>query len=492
MKDHLPTIIPVLCRIVNDSLTTGTFPSDLRKAIITPILKKPSLDHQLLKSYRPVSNLSFLGKLIERVVASQVTTFVDSNSLGEPLQSAYRHMHSTETALLAVQDFFLRAIDNQKAVFLIMIDMSAAFDTVDHSILLQRLKHDFGLSGPVHHWFQSYLSHRTSQVCVSGSLSSETQLAYGVPQGSVIGPQVFTYYSHKIGQIIKKHNIQYHVYADDVQLYLSFNPTTPGDSVCALFKLTRCVEELQSWMVRNKLMMNPDKTEFFIASSVAHRKRLEHLTFHLDDVEIHPSPSVKNLGAVFDSHMKMDNHVTQLSRSLNFQIRNLSRIRRFVDVNSCHNAIRSLVLSRLDYCNALLNGIPKKQISRLQRIQNRCARLIFKKPKFTRSSPLLKQLHWLPVTERIQFRTLVHTFKSLNNLSPQYMSSLLTITKPSGYNLRSSIAVTLHIPITRTLAGDRSFSHSAPHLWNKLPATIRGVSTISSFKKVIKSHLFPK
>ena len=114
MKDHLPTFIPVLCRIVNDSLATGTFPSDLRKAIITPILKKPSLDHQLLKSYRPVSNLSFLGKLIERVVASQVTAFVDSNSLGEPLQSAYRHMHSTETALLAVQDFFLRAIDNQK------------------------------------------------------------------------------------------------------------------------------------------------------------------------------------------------------------------------------------------------------------------------------------------------------------------------------------------------------------------------------------------
>ena len=193
------------------------------------------------------------------MVSSQVATYVDSNSLGEPLQSAYRRVHSTETALLAVQDSFLRAIDDRKAVILVMIDISAAFDTVDHGILLQRLSDDFGLCGPVHRWFQSYLSNRTSQVCVSGSFSTETQLKYGVPQGSVIGPQVFTYYSHAIGQIIRKHSIQYHIYADDVQLFLTFDPNLPGDSACALFKPDCCMKELQTWMVANKLMMNPDK-----------------------------------------------------------------------------------------------------------------------------------------------------------------------------------------------------------------------------------------
>ena len=167
-----------------------------------------------------------------------------------------------------------------------MIDMSAAFDTVDHGIPLQRLSDDFGLCGPVHRWFQSYLSNRTSQVCVSGSVSTETQLKYGVPQGAVIGPQVFTYYFHTIGQIIRKHSIQYHIYADDVQLFLTFDSNLPGDSACALFKLECCVKELQTWMVANKLMMNPDKTEFFIASSAAHYKHLEHLIFIFDDVEI--------------------------------------------------------------------------------------------------------------------------------------------------------------------------------------------------------------
>ena len=164
------------------------------------------------------------------MVSCQVAIYVDFKNLAELLHSAYPYFilpthalisistHSTGIAILSVQDSFLRAIDDQEAVFLVMIDMSAAFDTVNNGILLQRFSNDFGLCGPVHRWFQSYLSNRRSQVCVSGSLSTETQLKYGVPQGSVIGPQVFTYYSHTIGQIIRKHSIQYHTYADDVQL----------------------------------------------------------------------------------------------------------------------------------------------------------------------------------------------------------------------------------------------------------------------------------
>ena len=415
---------------------------------------------------------------------------MDSNNLGEPLQSAYRCAHNTETALLAVQDTFLRAIDKQEAVFLVMIDMSAAFDTVDHAILLQRLIDDFGICDTAHLWFKSYLNNRSSQVCVKGSVSTETQIKHGVPQGSVIGPQIFTYYSHIIGHIIRQHSIQYHIYADDVQLFMSFNPSTPGDSACALFKLAQCVKELEAWMVSNKLMMNPEKTEFFIASSPAHYKRLQHLTFHLDDLEIHPSPTVKNLGAVFDHDMKMSDHITQLCRSLNYQIRNLNRIRRFLDFDACNNAIRSLIISKLDYCSALLNGLSQKNIGRLQRIQNRCARLIFKKPKLTHTSPLLAELHWLPVAKRIKFRTLVHTYKILNNLSPSYLSSLLQVKKSSTHFLRSSNACRLYVPRSRILAGDRAFSIAAPRLWNGLPSTARNSTTIVSFKKALKTHLF--
>ena len=211
-------------------------------------------------------------------------------------------------------------------------------------------------------WFESYLCGRSCQVSVKGSVSSETQLKCGVPQGSVIGPQVFTLYSHVIGQIIRQHSVLYHIYADDVQLFLTFNPTIPGDAACALFKLTRCIKDLQIWMTNNKLMMNPDN----------HYGRLQHLSLCLD-VEIFPSPTVRNLGTVFNHTMKMDDHVNQLSRSLNFHIHNLNRIRRFLDFDACHNAVRALILSKLDYCSCLLNGLTQKNITCLQRIQNRCA-----------------------------------------------------------------------------------------------------------------------
>jgi hypothetical protein len=492
MKDHISTIMPILCHIVNSSISTGVFPSSLRNAIVTPIIKKPSLDPQQLKNFRPVSNLPFLGKLIERVVSSQVASYVNSNNLGEPLQSAYRHTHSTETALLAVQDTLLKAIDNHKAVFLVMIDMSAAFDTVDHHILLQRLSQDFGLAGNVLKWFQSYLTNRSSQVVVSGTASSRLPIKYGVPQGSVIGPQVFTYYTHPIGHIIRSHCLHYHIYADDIQIFSTFDPTVPGDAACALFKLSRCLQELQTWLATNKLMMNPEKTEFFIVASQVHYTRLQHLNFHLGDAVINPSTSIRNLGAVFDPQMKMTANVTQLSRSLNFQIRNLCRIRRYLDSNTCHNAVRSLILSRLDYCSCLLNATSKKNISRLQRIQNRCARLVLKKPRRTHAAPLLKKLHWLPVDKRIQFRTLVHTFKSLHNLSPHYISCLLSIRDTPAHFLRSSTNNCLHIPKTRTLSGDRAFSTSAPRLWNNLPAMNRSITTLAPFKKNLKTVLFPK
>ena len=189
--------------------------------------------------------------------------------------------------------------------------------------------------------------------------------------------------------------------------------------------------------------------------------------------------------------MKMHDHVTQLSRSLNFQIRNLNRnqtVRGFQFLPQCRPFPHSVQVGLL-WC-PLKWHFPEGHYPSSEN-QNRCARLIFKKPKRTHSSPLLKELHWLPVAQRIQFRTLVHTFKSLNNLSPHYISSLLPVRKPPAYSLRSSTVTCLHVPKTRTLTGDRAFSSSAPRLWNNLPATTRGITTIASFKKSLKRHLFP-
>ena len=490
VKQHLQTLLPILTTIVNTSLASGAFPAELRKAIITPILKKASLDKNQLKHYRPVSNLAFIGKLIEKVVASQVSDHTTKHDLSDPYQSAYKCAHSTETALVCVQNDILRAIDNRHAVFLLMLDLSAAFDTVDHGILLKQLTDDFGLTDNVHTWFQSYLCSRTSKVCVKGVFSDERELMYGVPQGSVIGPQAFTYYTRRVGQIIVSHGLKYHKYADDVQIYTTFNPDRPGDAACALFKLSKCVSELQTWMLHNRLKLNQDKTEFFIASSDHHVQNLQHLSLHLPEQEVFPSKSIRNLGVIFDRCMKMTAHITHLSRSINWQIRNLNRIRKYLDVDTCHNIVRALILSRLDYCNSLMNGIDRKDLARLQVLQNKCARLILKQPKRSHASPLLQSLHWLPVAQRIQYKSIVQTYKSFNLSLPGYISVFFQI-HSTAYALRSSSVTSFVVPRSNKKAGDRAFSIAAPRLWDALPASIRSADNLTTFKRLLKSHLFP-
>jgi hypothetical protein len=494
VKQHIDIVLPTLCRIVNTSLLSGVFPDVLHKAIITPVLKKPSLNRNELKNYRPVANLQFTSKVLEKCASSQLIEHTNAHSLSEPLQSAYRTLHSTETALACVHNDILRALDDQKAVVLLMLDLSAAFDTVDHEIMLQRLRYDFGVTGSSHEWYSSYLENRSCRVSVSGVYSEELHLEYGLPQGSVTGPLGFVYYNtHVVGNILRYHGVKYHIYADDIQIYLVVDPTVPGDVQCALFRLSKCVDDIQHWMVENKLRLNEDKTEFFVASSLHHWKRLANISLLLGDVEIFPSKSVRNLGVVFDQHMCMSDHVTQLCKSVNWLIRNLYRIRPYIDSDTCHNTVRALVLSRLDYCNVLLNGILKKDMNRLQKLQNKCARLICMIPKFEHVTPLLKQLHWLPVNERIAFKTLVFVYKSLNGLSPQYIQDCLVVRRPSeqAMRTRSADAPCLLVPMSRKCAGDRALSVAAPRLWNVLPTYIRTAQSLQLFQSRLKTYLFP-
>ena len=245
LKQHVAVLSPALVRIVNMSLSSGIFPEDLRHAIVTPVFKKPSVYKNVLKHYRPVANLPFISKLIEKCAASQVLAHVDNYNLAEPMQSAYRQLHSTETTLALVHNDFQRALDNQKAVFLIMLDLSEAFDTVDAEILLQRLGHEFGVTGSAQMWFKTYLENRSSRVSVAGEFADNIELKYGLPQSSVIGPLGFMFYTHIVGHIARQHHLNYPICADDIQIYTVVDPTVPGDSACALFKLTRCVHDIK-------------------------------------------------------------------------------------------------------------------------------------------------------------------------------------------------------------------------------------------------------
>ena len=224
-----------------------------------PLLKKINLD-LIEKNYRPVSNLQFIGKLIERVVNIQLNEHITTNNLMEPMQSAYRVGHSTETALIKVKADILKAVDNKEVVCLVLLDLSVAFDTVNHQILLGRLKNMFGLTGLVINWITSYLSGRFQKVVVGDANSSAVPLSCGVPQESILGPIMFTLYTTPLGKICNKHAVTYHLYPDDQQLYLTFKPSIAGAKEQCIEQLQRCIADIHNWMSANMLKLNNEKT----------------------------------------------------------------------------------------------------------------------------------------------------------------------------------------------------------------------------------------
>jgi exonuclease III len=490
LKSSIDVLIPTICKIVNCSLNTSAVPADFKSATVTPLIKKPSLDKEDFKNYRPISNLPYIAKLTEKVVVHQLNSYMTTNSLHEPYQSAYRSCHSTETAVLRVYNDTLVAIDDKKCVMLILLDLSAAFDTVEHSLLLQRLEKAFGITGDALTWLTSYFHNRYQSVQISGGCSKPRLLKTGMPQGSVFGPFGFPKYSSPIGVICRQHGIAYHLYADDTQLYIAFSPDDQAD---ATRQLEACIDDIRQWMSTNFLKLNESKTEFLIISSPHDSKRLpKNSQVSVGEVPVSNTSSARNIGAIFDCHLNMVDHVNALCRACYLHIRNISRIRQYLTQDATERLIHAFISSKLDYLNSLLIGLPRYLINRLQRIQNIAARIVTRARKYDSITIVLESLHWLPMEYRIQYKIALLTFKALNELAPSYLSELITAYKPAR-SLRSSSNNLLEEPAVRTVRyGERSFFYCAPKLWNTLPNHLRLCTDLDVFKADLKTFLFRK
>ena len=333
----LDVLLPVITTIVNSSLLHGHFPSDWKETIVTPILKNPSLTSEF-SNLRPISNLQFISKLTERAVFDQLQTHMLDHALYPLLQSTYRKSHSTETTLIQVQNDILMTMDRQQVTLLVLLDLSAAFDTIDHQVLLSRLRLSFGIRGYALEWIAPYLSDRTQCVSFENNFSRSRYLSCGVPQGSCLGPLLFTMYASKLSDIIKGHLPRTHAYADDTQLYLSFKPDNTSSQSNAVDAMERCIRAIKCWMIKDKLKVNDSKT----------------LSFHLY---------------------------------------NIRRIRKYLSKDSTQTLVHAFITARIDYCNGLLYGLPAAHLNKLQRIQNSAARLVCSLSRFCHITPTLFSLH---------------------------------------------------------------------------------------------------
>lgn len=488
LKQCSQQLSPVISNIINKSLSVSSVPASLKKAVVRPLLKKNDLDLNLLKNYRPVSNLPTLEKLLEKVVSGRLEDHLHSQSLHDKCQSAYRKYHSTETALLKVQADIMDALDKGSNAVLITLDLSAAFDTIDHDILLNRLHELFGISGEALKWLTSYFQGRAQSVIIGSSVSQEKALTCGVPQGSVLGPKCYCMYTKPVGSIIAHHNYCHHAYADDTDLYLVIRPNVPWADTKP--SLEACLADIQVWMTSNMLKLNQEKTELIIFTPKNHPQAVSLRTIHVGDCTVCESDCIKSLGVLLDKHLTMEKQINATARSCYFNIRNIGRIRRYIDSDSCKTLVQALITSRLDYANALYIGVPKSVLNRLQQVQNTAARLVTRSPRRNHITPVLKDLHWLPVEFRIQYKLILYTYKALHDIAPEYLKDMITPYSPTR-SLRSQSQLLLEVPKVRTVSyGERCFSVATAKLWNSLPVCLKSESKLVAFKRGLKTYFF--
>lgn len=492
LKEFLPELLPFISTMCNKSLQEGHLPNSQKFAILTPIIKKSGLNIDNVQSYRPISNLTYMSKIIERMVYKQLIAYLEKNNLIPKHQSGFRVHHSTETALLKVCSDILGATDQGKVSLLGLLDMSAAFDTVDHDILLDRLSTSFGITGTAFSWLRSFLADRAQQVSFNSAQSSIAAVSTGVPQGSVLGPLLFLLYSADVPVIADLHGLSVHCYADDGQVYISDRVGAADGLVTGI---TTCIKEIDLWMSSNRLKLNSDKTQFIWLGS---RQQLQKLG--VDDIQLNNhvvafQSSVYNLGVHLDSHLTMKAQVQRICQTSFYQLRQLRSVRRSLSAAACSALVHAFITSRLDYCNSLLTGIGVGLLDQLQSVMRVAARLVLRRRKFDKiSADIRDRLHWLPIRSRINFKLGLLVYKCLHGSAPAYLMEMLELKSdvPTLRRLRSTTRGNLVIPRTNTkIFGPRGFAAAGPAFWNTLPDNVRDQTLSPSvFKQRLKFFLF--
>ena len=304
-----------------------------------------------------------MSKIIEKIVAQRLEDHISIHSLQDPLQSAYRSNHSTETAIIKITNDIITSIDRGQCTILASLDLSAAFDTVDHDIFLKRLPSVYGFCGTTLLWFKTYLQDRQYKVCINSCFSQQHTLKCGVPQGSVLGARMYTMYTEPMRRIIEKHNISHHSYADDTQLYI-YCDNNELSIQAAITQLELCIADVCKWMTENAPRLNEEKTDFIIFA--AHTNQYSTPSLCIGESVINPSESIKILGVILENRLTMQKHMTNICQSSYMHIRKINSIRRYLSEQATLILINSTVLIRLDYCNSVYVGLPQTSLHKLQ------------------------------------------------------------------------------------------------------------------------------
>ena len=474
LKDSLPSTLSTITRIVNNSFFTNTFARAWKIAEVTPILK--SGDPEVPNNYRPISLLPIISKITERLVHGQLMEYLTMNNILAVNQSGNRKYHSTETALLNVTDQLFQAMDSKKVSIMVLLDMSKAFDSIRHDILLLKL-HNMGFSQDTLDWFRSYLSDRYQCVRIGDAVSKILPLEFGVPQGSILGPVLFTIYVNDLLSVPERCISA--SYVDDSKMYLSF---PPGELARSISAMNADLIKICQWCCKNSLLINPDKTKVLAVGVPQLLQRLPSFRITLFDNEISPVPVVKDLGVHLDASLNYNEHITKTVSNSLIKLKQINRIKHLLDRKTLLLLMNTFIFSKLLYCSTVWSSTSKRNIDKLQKVQNFAARIVLGLKKYDHISEGLRSLNWLPIKDRLKLNDATMVFKCINNLVPSYLAKKFKL-RSHVHDRQTRSSNTLDIPFCRLSTGQRSFVYRGAKLWNSLSHNLKCLKCPKNFKR---------
>ena len=372
LQDCLPYTLTTITHIVNNSFFANTFARAWKTAEITPILKCGSPD--VPSNYRPISFLPIVSKITERLVHGQLVEYLIKHNKLAVHQSGNKLKQKASldrnSSVVPVKDQLLQAMDDKKVSIMVLLDMSKAFDSIRHDILLSKLQ-SLDFSQCALDWFQSYLSDRQQCVRIGDAVSKVLPLQFGVRQGSILGPVLFTIYVNDLLSVPKRCISA--SYVDDCKLYLSFSPTELSTSISAL---NEDLIRISQWCCKHSLLINPDKTKVLAVGVPQLLQKLSSFSIRLLDKELTPVPVVKDLGVHLDACLSYNEHITKTVSNCLLKLKQINRIKHLLDRKTLLLVMNSFVFSKLLYCSTVWSNTSNSNIAKLQKVQNFGGRII--------------------------------------------------------------------------------------------------------------------
>jgi hypothetical protein len=335
---------------------------------------------------------------------------------------------------------------------------------------------------------RSYLEQRTQKVICCDVESSSSLLGCGVPQGSVLGPLLFSLYISEISSVMDKHNVKYALYADDIQVFMS---SSLSEFRTTISRMERCIEEVKDWLTSVGLILNCSKTEFIIFAGKANLEVTCGTEIVVNGTRIVSKPFIRDLGVTLDSALTMDRHVNLICKSAFYHLRVISKVRKFLSSTHAAILVSSLAISRIDYCASLLHGISKKLQLQLQKVIHYSIRMVDKLRRSDSVSDALIKRKWLSVPDRVKLRLAVVAFVAFKFKEPKMLASLVSpVVYANERVLRSQSAGVLMVPRVTKKIGERSFAVAAPELLNALPVSVNREGSKMAFKEGVTRHLW--